>query len=110
MTDRLWTLDRVTLAAPPVPRLAEVSLVVRRGVTAVIGYSGAGKTSLLNLLVGYERPDGGRVTRHVHDSETVGNALRGVPRVLNTLGCRGLRAKPVTQVMTPTRRGHALRA
>lgn len=65
MTDRLWTLDRVTLAGRPGPRLAEVSLVVRPGMTAVVGYSGAGKTSLLNLLVGYERPDEGRVTGHV---------------------------------------------
>lgn len=65
MTDRLWTLDRVTLAGRPTARLAEVSLVVRPGVTAVVGYSGAGKTSLLNLLVGYERADEGRVTFHL---------------------------------------------
>lgn len=65
MTDRLWTLDRVTLAGRPSPRLAEVSLVVRPGVTVVVGYSGAGKTSLLNLLVGYEKPDAGRVTKQL---------------------------------------------
>ena len=31
--------------------------------TAVIGYSGAGKTSLLNLLVGFEKPDARIFTR-----------------------------------------------
>lgn len=33
-------------------------------VTAVLGHSGAGKTSLLNLLVGFEKPDAGTVTPH----------------------------------------------
>jgi ABC-type multidrug transport system ATPase subunit/DNA-binding beta-propeller fold protein YncE len=82
MTDRLWTLDRVTLAGRPAPRLADVSLVVRPGVTAVVGYSGAGKTSLLNVLVGYERSDVGRVTCHVAEELSCDRqgAVRAVPR------------------------------
>ncbi|WP_198000583.1 ATP-binding cassette domain-containing protein [Gimesia fumaroli] len=44
-------------------RLAEVDLVIPQGVTAIMGYSGAGKTSLLNLLVNYESPDKGTITR-----------------------------------------------
>lgn len=67
MTDRLWTLDRVSLAGRPGPRLADVSLVIHTGVTAVVGYSGAGKTSLLNLLAGFERPDAGRIERNLRD-------------------------------------------
>jgi ABC-type Fe3+/spermidine/putrescine transport system ATPase subunit len=54
--DCLWRLDGVSLEPA---RLREVTLVVPRGVTAVLGWSGAGKSSLLNLLVGFERLDRG---------------------------------------------------
>ncbi len=53
--DPLWTLDHVSLAPS---RLRDVSLVLRPGITAVIGWSGAGKTSLLNVLVGFEKAAG----------------------------------------------------
>ena len=56
--DPLWTLDHVSLAPS---RLRDVSLILRPGVTAVIGWSGAGKTSLLNVLVGFEKAEGGSV-------------------------------------------------
>jgi len=62
VSDVLWRLDAVTLGRGARPRLAEVSAEIREGVTAVLGSSGAGKTSLLNLLVGYERPDQGHLT------------------------------------------------
>jgi len=61
MPDSLWQLDGVTLAGSPSPRLAGVSLTILPGVTAVLGRSGAGKTSLLNLLVGFESPDAGQI-------------------------------------------------
>ena len=48
----LWQLDAVSLAPA---RLSGVSLEIRAGVTAVLGCSGAGKTSLLNVLVGFEK-------------------------------------------------------
>lgn len=54
--DPLWTLDHVSLAPS---RLRDVSLVFRPGVTAVIGWSGAGKTSLLNVLAGFEKAEHG---------------------------------------------------
>lgn len=54
--DPLWTLDHVSLAPA---RLRDLSLVLRPGVTAVIGWSGAGKTSLLNVLVGFEKAESG---------------------------------------------------
>lgn len=56
--DSLWQLDAVSLAPA---RLREVTLTIRRGTTAVIGGPGAGKTSLLNLLAGFEEPDGGKI-------------------------------------------------
>jgi ABC-type Fe3+/spermidine/putrescine transport system ATPase subunit/sugar lactone lactonase YvrE len=56
--DSLWQLDAVTLGPA---RLREVSLDISRGVTAIVGWSGAGKTSLLNVLVGFERPHRGTI-------------------------------------------------
>jgi len=61
MSDVLWQLEGVTLRGTSTPRLSEVTLTIRPGVTAVLGYSGAGKTSLLNVLVGFEKPDRGAV-------------------------------------------------
>ena len=55
----LWTLEAVALAPG---RLRGVTLEIRAGVTAVLGCSGAGKTSLLNVLVGFEPAAGGTVT------------------------------------------------
>lgn len=52
----LWTLNNVCLGAG---RLSDVSLSIPRGVTAVLGCSGAGKTSLLNVLVGFEKAERG---------------------------------------------------
>ena len=57
----LWSLDAVSLSGRRVPRLDRVTVEIPRGVTAVLGQSGAGKTSLLNVLVGFERPSSGRV-------------------------------------------------
>jgi ABC-type Fe3+/spermidine/putrescine transport system ATPase subunit len=52
----LWTLSHVCLGPA---RLDGISLSIEPGVTAVLGWSGAGKTSLLNVLVGFEKPDRG---------------------------------------------------
>ena len=54
--EALWILDRVSLGEE---RLREVSVEIPRGLTAVVGWSGAGKTSLLNVLVSFERPSRG---------------------------------------------------
>jgi iron(III) transport system ATP-binding protein len=58
----LWSLESVSLSGRRLPRLDRVSLEISAGVTAVLGQSGVGKTSLLNVLVGFERPTTGRVT------------------------------------------------
>lgn len=62
MADRLWTLDDARLAGRTSPRLVDVSVSIPSGITAIVGESGAGKTSLLNLLVGYEKPTSGRIS------------------------------------------------
>lgn len=57
----LWTLKHVTLAGGRRPRLDGISLEIPPGVTAVLGASGAGKSSLLGLLSAFEFPDSGRL-------------------------------------------------
>jgi len=65
MDKLLWKLENVTLSGSPLERLRDITLEIRRGVTAVLGPSGAGKTSLLDLLVGFEKPDEGNITHAV---------------------------------------------
>jgi len=69
MSAPLWHLRDVSLAGTERYRLANVSCDIPPGVTAVVGYSGAGKTSLLNLLVEFERPTRGDITRGATDSD-----------------------------------------
>ncbi len=57
--DSLWQLDAISLNPA---RLREITLTIERGVTAIIGWSGAGKTSLLNVLAGFEKPARGQIT------------------------------------------------
>lgn len=60
--ESLWSLNDVSLAGRQSPRLDRITLKITPGVTAIIGQSGAGKTSLLNLLVNFERPDRGWIS------------------------------------------------
>ena len=61
----LWTLDSVQLDGDRRPRLDVEHLEIRTGRTAIVGASGAGKTSLLNLLVGFEAPSRGQIASHL---------------------------------------------
>ena len=56
-------LDRVTKHFGEVAAVDSASLCVTRGeIVALLGPSGCGKTTLLRLIAGFERPDGGSVT------------------------------------------------
>ncbi|MBL4699690.1 MAG: ATP-binding cassette domain-containing protein [Phycisphaeraceae bacterium] len=57
MTQALWQLDQVNMAN----RLTNLSLRIAPGVTAILGTSGVGKTSLLNLLVDFEKASSGSI-------------------------------------------------
>ena len=59
----LWELQCVSLRGTDRPRLDRVSCTIQPGITAILGESGAGKSSLLNLLAGMEVPDTGRIQR-----------------------------------------------
>lgn len=61
MFEPVWTLKDVTLLGRDDPRLDSVSLEIFPGVTAVMGASGAGKSSLLSLLAEFEQPDDGSI-------------------------------------------------
>lgn len=61
----LWKLENISLEGEKHHRLKEVSLEINSGVTAVMGHSGAGKTSLLNLLVEFEKPDQGTIAPEI---------------------------------------------
>ncbi|HEX6547343.1 MAG TPA: ATP-binding cassette domain-containing protein [Candidatus Dormibacteraeota bacterium] len=62
---RRYRLPRTRLLAPPrlITAVDDVSFVLYRGETlGLVGESGSGKTTLIKLLLGLERPDGGRIT------------------------------------------------
>lgn len=59
----MFVLDHVTLNGSQRPRLDDVTMSIGPGRTAIVGYSGAGKTSLLNVLAGFEPADSGTVRR-----------------------------------------------
>jgi phosphonate transport system ATP-binding protein len=67
---------------PHVDALAGVSLTVRRGeFVAILGPSGAGKTTLFRCLTGLTRPDAGSVTVDGHEVTSMhGRALRAARR------------------------------
>lgn len=60
-SDAVWSLKGVTFLGRTRPRLNSVSLDIPSGVTAVMGSSGAGKSSLLGLLTDFEKPDTGDI-------------------------------------------------
>lgn len=80
MDNLLWQLESVTLAGERADRVHAASLQIRSNVTAVIGYSGAGKTSLLNLLVGFEKPHEGQIAFHPPPRTDQGPALFWSPQ------------------------------
>ncbi|HUL63140.1 MAG TPA: ABC transporter ATP-binding protein [Burkholderiaceae bacterium] len=64
-SDIFLDIDRVTFGYDERVILSDVSLTFRRGsVTAIMGQSGCGKTTLLRLIGGTVKPQQGRITLH----------------------------------------------
>ena len=88
----MFTVNHVILHGNGRPRLNDVSLTISGRSTAVIGYSGAGKTSLLNLLAGFETPDSGTITSRRPDRAERVPAFAGGTELPELTGARsGLR-------------------
>ena len=58
----------MTLGGRTRPRLEDVTLDIPAGRIALLGVSGAGKSSLLGVLAGFEPVDSGNVTCTGNDS------------------------------------------
>ena len=60
--DKALKLEEVSFAHEAVPVLHDVSIEVPSGcVTVLTGPSGSGKTTIMDLIIGFHRPDQGRV-------------------------------------------------
>ncbi len=71
MSTPIWNIKNLTLNGDRQPRLDDISASIPSGVTAIVGHSGAGKTSLLNVLAGLEKPHSG-TTEFRYPSENAG--------------------------------------
>ena len=92
--------DDVLLAATAVSKrfggvraVEDVSISVRRGgITSIIGPNGAGKTSLLNMISGFYRPDGGTITFEgvdITDKRPAEIATLGIARTFQNIALFG---------------------
>jgi len=71
-SDALVRIDALTKRFDGVAAVDGVSLSIRRGeLFALLGGSGCGKTTLLRLLAGFERPDAGRILLDGEDMSAV---------------------------------------
>ena len=78
-------LERVTKTFPGVRALSNVSLELRAGeVTALVGENGAGKSTVVKVLTGIHRPDGGEIRidgRPASFSSPQGAAAAGITAI-----------------------------
>ncbi len=78
MSGPLFSLCDVTLPGSHAPRLNSVTLDIPVGSTAVVGLSGAGKTSLLNVLARFETEFFGELKSHIsYDEVRTGDGIHG---------------------------------
>lgn len=76
----IWDFTNVNLQTSGVHRLKDLSLQIPSGRTAIVGYSGAGKSSLLSLLAGMEKPTSGQIRFAAAQASDVGCPLFWAPQ------------------------------
>lgn len=87
MSSALLEAHNVTARFGGVTALADCTVAVCTGLTGLIGPNGAGKSSLVDVLTGYHRPTGGRVTLNGADIGGLSpheRARHGVVRTFQT--------------------------
>jgi ABC-type branched-subunit amino acid transport system ATPase component/ABC-type branched-subunit amino acid transport system permease subunit len=82
------TLERIVLSFGGVRAIDDFSLTIRRGeVHGLIGPNGSGKTTTLNVISGYYRPEAGRARVGPHDllsGTPESRARQGIARTFQT--------------------------
>lgn len=79
------TLNEVELTLGGRPVLQGVSIPFARGVTAIVGRNGAGKTSLIRVVTGVVRPQAGTVSRSGYEAFADRDSLAAHRRSLGWL-------------------------
>jgi ABC-2 type transport system ATP-binding protein len=110
----LFELEQVTHFYGKLRALCEVSLSVQPGATGLVGQNGAGKSTMLKILLGLLRPTSGRGQVLGHDIRRSGIALRSrvgyMPEAEMMLpGLRGVQFVALAGELSGMPRRHALR-
>jgi ABC-2 type transport system ATP-binding protein len=78
MVDAVIEIDGVVKRWGATLALGGATATIRPGVTGLLGANGAGKTSLLGLILGLDRPDAGRISVFGIDPATAGPEVRAL--------------------------------
>ena len=81
----MLTLDRVRFAYPGTGQGFEYNMTARRGeIVAVMGKSGTGKSTLIDLIAGFQMPDQGKISWDQQDLNTLVAGERPVTVLFQT--------------------------
>src|SRR5262249_39608588 len=75
-TEPVLEFERVSKFYGPVIGVNQVTLVLRPGITGLVGANGAGKSTLMRVAAGQLRPDLGRVLVRGYNARSVAARLR----------------------------------
>ncbi|MEU8226506.1 ABC transporter ATP-binding protein [Kribbella sp. NPDC048915] len=94
---------RQGLRAVRTEAVADVNFVLRRGgVTALVGQSGSGKSTIARMITGVDAPTTGQITFHGSDGDQVVARMRG-RRLRNYRGCVQMVFQDPYSALNPTK-------